>query len=130
MDTSRLTSIVACALVALLGLPPRIHAQVVGPEIWRSFAENLEPGKMLVIRLKKGPRFKATLLHVSSDAMTVQPKTRAAVPPQRVPFDAIETLELDRSKGIGIGKAVAIGAGVAAGAWLALMALAFAVWGD
>jgi len=126
----RLTSLVSCVLVALLALPPQLHAQVVGPEIWRAFAEKLEPGRTLAIRLKNGPRFKATLLHVSSDAITVQPKTRAAVPPQRVAFDAIATMEIDRSKGIGIGKAVAIGAGVAAGAWLALMALAFAVWGD
>lgn len=130
MNGTRLASLVAGGLIALLALPPHIHAQVVGPEIWRTFAGRLEPGKTLKIRLKNGPRFKATLLHVSSDAITVQPKTRAAVPPQRVPFDAVETLELDHSKGIGIGKAVAIGAGVAAGAWLALMALAFAVWGD
>jgi hypothetical protein len=126
----RMTSLVSCVLIALFALPPQLQAQVAGPDIWRTFAENLEPGKTLTIRLKNGPRFKATLLHVSSDAITVQPKTRAAVPPQRVAFDAVETMEIDHGKGIGIGKAVAIGAGVAAGAWLALMALAFAVWGD
>jgi hypothetical protein len=130
MNRTRGTSFVACGLIALLVLPPRLHAQVAGPEIWRGFAERLEPGKTLRIRLRNGQRFKATLLHVSSDAMTVQPKTRAAVPPQRVPFEGVETLEVDHGRGIGIGKAVAIGAGVAAGAWLALMALAFAVWGD
>ena len=72
----------------------------------------------------------ATLLQVIPDAIILQPKTRAAVPPQRVPFDQIETLEVDQGKGMGIGKAVAIGAGVGAGAWLALMAFAFAVLGD
>lgn len=118
-------------LVLLLVFPPALHAQTVaGPEIWRAFTEKLEPGKTLKVRLKDGQRFKATLLQVGPDAMTVQPRTRAAVPPQQVPFTAIETLELDTAKGIGIGKAVAVGAAVAAGAWFALMALAFAVWGD
>jgi hypothetical protein len=130
MNGTRITSLVACGLAVLLALPPQLHAQTVGPDIWRAFAEKLEPGKTLKIRLRHGPRFKATLLHVSPDVMTVQPKTRVAVPPQSVPFDRVESIEVDHSKGIGIGKAVAIGAGVAAGAWLALMALAFAVWGD
>ena len=130
MNRIRMTPMVACALAAVLALPPPLHAQIVGPELWRAFAERLEPGKTLKIRLTDGSRFKATLLHVSPDAMTVQPKTRAAVPPQRLPFDRIETMEVDHGKGIGVGKAIAIGAGVAAGAWLALMALAFAVWGD
>jgi hypothetical protein len=118
-------------LVALVACPPRASAQaVVGPEVWRTFTEKLDPGKTLKVRLKNGQRFKATLLQVTPDAITVQPKTRAAVPPQQVPFDAIETLDVDTSKGVSLGKAVAVGAGVAAGAWLALMAVALAVWGD
>jgi hypothetical protein len=78
-----MTSLVSCVLIGLFVLPPQLQAQVAGPDIWRTFAENLEPGKTLTIRLKNGPRFKATLLHVSSDAITVQPKTRAAVPRHR-----------------------------------------------
>jgi hypothetical protein len=126
-----IASLVAWALVALMALPPSLHAQAVAdPDIWRAFTEKLELGKTLKVRLKSGQRFKATLLQVSADAMTVQPKTRAAVPPQQVPFDEIQTLEIDHGKGIGIGKAVAVGAAVAGGTFLALMALAFAVLGD
>jgi hypothetical protein len=124
----RMISLAACGLAALLARPTQLVAQVAGPEIWQSFAEKLEPGTRLKIRLRSGTRFTGTLLLVSSDAITVQPSTRAPVPPQRVPFEEIEVLDVDREKGIGIGKAVAVGAGVAAGAWLALMALAFAVW--
>jgi hypothetical protein len=116
-------------LVMLLAAPPQLLAQS-RVDVWRGFAQKLEPGRLLKIRMIGGPRFTATLLQVSDDGMMVQPKTRAAVPPQEVRFDRIETLEVDHSKGIGIGKAVAIGAAVGAGAWLALMALAFAVWGD
>ena len=131
MNGTRVTSFIACALVALLAAPPRLHAQVVsGPDIWRDFTEKLEPGKTLKVRLKSGQRFKATLLQVSPDAMIVQPKRRSSVPPQQVPFTEIETLEVDSGKGIGLGKAVAVGAGIAAGAWLAMMAFAFAVLGD
>ena len=132
MNRTPLAPLVVCAVVAALAFPPRVSAQVVvvGPEIWRTFAETQEPGTTLKIRLKNGPRFRATLLDVSPDGITVQPKTRASVLPQRLPYEAIQTIEVDRGKGASIGKAVAIGAGVAAGAWLALMLFAFAVWGD
>jgi hypothetical protein len=128
---TRIRLLITWTLVALLVLRPALHAQpAVTPDIWRAFTQSLEPGKTLKVRLKTGQRFRATLLQVIPDAIILQPKTRAAVPPQRVPFDQIETLEVDQGKGIGIGKAVAIGAGVGAGAWLALMAFAFAVLGD
>jgi len=129
MFTICFRSVVACALIALLAVPS--HAQVVAsPDIWRSFTEKIQTGKTLKVRLKTGERFKATLLDVSTDAMTVQPRTRAAVPPQRVPFDQIETLEIDHGRGTSVAKAVAIGAAVAGGTFLALMAWAFAVLGD
>ena len=129
MSAHRALTFVAWTLVMLLAAPPQLFAQTRA-ELWRSFAERLEPGKTLKLRLADGPRVTATLLRVSDDAMIVQPRTRAAVPPQEVRFDAVETMEIEQSKGIGIGKAVAIGAAVGAGAWLALMAFAFAVWGD
>ncbi|MGH9349949.1 MAG: hypothetical protein ACRD26_22075 [Vicinamibacterales bacterium] len=128
---TRITTHLTWALVALLAVPPHLYAQVVaGPDVWRTFIERLDPGTTLKVRLKSGPRFRATLLQVSADAMIVQPKTRAAVPPQQVSIADIETLEVDTARGAGLGKAVAIGAAVAAGVWLALMGLAFAVWAD
>jgi hypothetical protein len=128
---TRIASLTAYVLVALFACPPGVAAQeIVRPDLWRSFVEQVPVGTTLKIRLSTGERFKATLLQVSSDAITVQPKTRAAVPPQPVPFTRIETLEVDQERGIGVGKAIAIGAGVAGGVWLALMAFAFAVWGD
>ncbi len=131
MNVTRIRSVIVVALVALLACNRGVNAQVVvGPEIWRAFTERLEPGKMLKIRLRNGQRFKATLLKVSADAMMILPKTRAAVPPQLVRFTEVETLEVDTGRGIGVGKAAAVGAAVAAGTFLALMALAFAVWGD
>lgn len=125
----RMISVIALLLVALLAAP-RAYAQatVAGPEIWRSFATRIEPGKTLKVRLTSGQRFKATLLQVSDGGLTVQPKTRAPVPPQIVPFADVASLEIDTGKGANVGKAIAIGAGVAAGAFFGLMALMFAAW--
>ena len=116
-------------LVLLLVVPPRLHGQAVtGPELWRTFAARLEPGKTLKVRLADGQRFKATLLQVSDEGMTVQPKTRAAVPPQFVRFADVRSLEVDSGKGASMARAVAVGAAVAAGTFFTLMLWAFAVW--
>lgn len=129
--SARWSGVLVWALVALLAAPARAQGQDVGsPDLWRTFTERVAPGTTLKVRLRSGQRFRATLLQVSRDAMTVQPKTRAAVPPQRVAFVDVATLEVDAARGLSVGKAVAVGAAAAAGAWLALMALAFAVWGD
>jgi hypothetical protein len=118
-------------LIATLACPSWVAAQAVDePAVWRGFAEKLEPGTTLKVRLASGQRFTATLLQVSSDAMTLQMKTRVPVPPQDVRFADVRSLEVDRGKGASLAKAVAIGAGVGAGAFFALMALAFAVLDD
>jgi hypothetical protein len=131
MVHSRVISGVVLALIVTLAAP-RLQAQaaVAGPDIWRSFAGRIEPGKTLEVRLTSGQRFKATLLAVSSAGLTVQPKTRLPVPPQVVAYGDIASLEIDTGKGANIGKAIAIGTAVAAGAFFGLMALTFAVWGD
>jgi hypothetical protein len=131
MKNSRIVSFVALVLVTLLGAP-RAHAQaaVPGPDIWRTFAERIEPGKTLKIRLTTGERFKATLLQVSDQGMTVQPKTRTPVPPQIVPFAQVASVEIDTGKGANVGKAIAIGASVAAATFFAFMMTAIAVWSD
>ena|SRR2546426_12595878 len=126
-----LTRAVVVVLIALLGaadLPAQ--APAASADIWRAFAEKLHVGSTVKVRLKDGTRVKATLLQVSPESMTIQPKTRIPVEPQAVPFSTIESLDVDRSNGIGVGKAVAIGVASAAGAFVGLMLIAFAVVGD
>ena len=128
---SRLVTPIVVLLVTLLALPMPLHAQqAIGSEIWHSFTSKLQPGTVLKVRLRNGQRFKATLLAAEERSMTIQPKTRAAVPPQQVPFSSVETLEVDTGKGFGAAKAVALGAAVGAGAFFGLLMLAFAAWGD
>ena len=122
----------ALALVVLLAAPRVGAAQTIvsAPDVWRDFAQRIDPGTTLKLRLTSGQRFKATLLQVSDVALILQPKTRIPVPPQQVAFADIESMEIDTTKGVGVGKAIAVGVASAAGAFLGLMVLAFAVWGD
>jgi len=123
--------IIAVLLVSLLAGPMSSFAQGVNePEIWRGFAEKLTPGTTLKVRLATGERFKATLLQVSAESMTVQAKTRVPVAPQLVRFADVRSLEVDEARNTSLVKAVAVGAATAAGAFFALLAIAFAASGD
>jgi hypothetical protein len=122
------------ALIVMLvvtGAVPRAQEPALGASIWREFAATLQPGAAITLRLTTGQRVNASLLQVSSEAITIQPRTRVPVPPQRVAYADIESLELRRTNGgIGIGKAVAIGAAVGAGAFLGLLMIALATLSD
>jgi hypothetical protein len=91
-------------------------------EIWRSFAERVEVGTELNVRLKDGQRLRATLVGVRDDAMLLQPRTRVPVPIQAVPYEDVIRLERT-SKGIGAGKAIAIGVATGVGAFFATLAI-------
>jgi hypothetical protein len=130
MGNSPAASIVVLALIGLLAASP-VQAQVAaGPDIWRAFAEKIEPGRTLKVRLRSGQRFKATLLQVSEQGLTLHPKTRVPVPPQVVTFAEVASLEIDSGKGAGIGRAIAVGAAVAAGTFFGLMVLTLSVLSD
>ena len=98
-------------------------------EMWRSFAERVDVGTELNVRLNNGRRFRATLVGVRDNAMMVQPKTRIPVPIQAVPYEDVIQIERTRS-GIGAGKAVAIGVAAGVGAFFAIVALFMGVAGD
>lgn len=98
-------------------------------EIWRNFAEQVEVGTELNVRLNDGHHFKATLVGVRENAMLMQPKTRVPVQIQAVPYD--DVVRLERTKpGIGAGKAIAIGAATGVGAFFGILALMLGVVSD
>ena len=99
------------------------------PEIWKGFAEQVEVGTELTVRLNDGRRFRATLVGTRDTAMLVQPKTRIPVPVQAVPYEDVTRIERAR-RGIGPGKAVAIGAATGVGAFFGILALMLSVVGD
>lgn len=98
-------------------------------DIWRSFAEQVDVGTELNVRLNDGRRFRAMLVGVRDNAMLVQPKTRIPVPVQAVPYEDVIQIERTRS-GIGAGKAVAIGVAAGVGAFFGIVALFMGVAGD
>jgi hypothetical protein len=107
----------------------QIAAAQASPDVWRSFAERVEVGSELNVRLNDGQRFRAALVGVRPDAVLLQPKTRIPVPIQAVSYDDILRLERAR-QGMGAGKAIAIGVATGVGAFFATLAVLVAAVGD
>src|SRR5215212_10219566 len=109
---------IAALIAVALMLPAPAAAQATG-DVWRTFAQKLDTGSEVTVRLQNGQRFRATLIEARSDALVLQPRTRRPVPVQPVAYEAITSLERNENRGGGIGKAIAIGAAVGAGTFLA-----------
>jgi hypothetical protein len=104
-------------------------AAQTSPEIWRSFAEQVEIGTELNVHLNDGRHFRATLVGTRDSAMLVQPRTRIPVSIQTVSYDEVTRIERTRS-GIGAGKAIAIGAATGVGAFFGILAIMLSVVSD
>jgi hypothetical protein len=120
-------------LVTAVVLVVLVTVQAVGAQtsadIWRSFAERVDVGSDVHVRLNDGRHFRATLVAVRSDAMLVQPKTRVPVPIQAVPYEQI--VRVERTKpGVGAAKAVAIGVATGVGTFFGILALLYGAVGD
>ena len=119
--TSR--NFVAALIAITLMLAAPAQGQQLTSDVWRAFAQKLDAGSEVTVRLQNGQRFRATLIEARSDALVLQPRTRRPVPVQPVAYEAITSLERYENRGGGIGKAIAIGAAVGAGAFLAILAI-------
>jgi hypothetical protein len=117
----------AVPLVVLLSLHS-VAAQTPS-EVWRDFAQRVDVGTELTVRLNDGRRLRAMLVGTRDDAVLLQPKTRIPVPVQAVPYDAIVRME-PRKANHSAGKAVAIGIATGVGVFFGIMAIVFAAVGD
>ena len=95
-------------------------------EIWRAFAQKVDVGTRLKVRLDDGQRVVATLIEADADGVLVQPRTRLPVPVQRIAYDRIASLERADARGMGAGKAVAIGVASGVGAFLGTLLILIA----
>jgi hypothetical protein len=95
-------------------------------EIWRAFAQKVDVGTRLKVRLDDGQRVVATLIEADADGVLVQPRTRLPVPVQRIAYDRIASLERDDARAMGAGKAVAIGVASGVGAFLGTLLILIA----
>src|SRR5688500_14863444 len=125
MSASGVRRILAVAVIVVMFVPSGAAAQAPD-DLWRNFAEKVDVGTELNVRLHDGERFRATLVAAREEALLLQPKTRVPVPVQAVPYDAIASLERRQHGGIGAAKAAAIGVATGAGAFLAIFAILLA----
>jgi hypothetical protein len=119
----------AVLLIVALAFPGGAAAQVPA-DVWRSFAEKVDVGTEIRVRLTDGTRFRAVLVGTQPDGLLLQPKTRVPVPVQAIPYQTIASLERRGEPGVGAGKAAAIGVATGVGAFFAVMAIVFALVSD
>jgi hypothetical protein len=123
----RTSQFIITALLVVLVAVQSVAAQTTA-DVWRSFAERVDVGTELNVRLNDGRRMRATLVGVRADAVLLQPKTRIPVSIQAVPYDTIVGME--RKAGHSAGKAVAIGVATGVGAFFGIMLLIVAAVAD
>jgi len=124
----RTSHFIITALLIVLMAVKSVAAQTTA-DVWRSFAERVDVGTELNVRLDDGRRMRATLVGVRADAVLLQPKTRIPVSIQAVPYDAIVRME-PRKAGHSAAKAVAIGVATGVGAFFGIMLLIVAAVAD
>jgi hypothetical protein len=120
-------SVIVLFVVGMLCVQPAAAQVAETADLWRAFAEKVEVGSAVKVRLHNGQQFTATLVQARPDALLLQPKTRVAVPVQPVAYDSILSIERVRTGGIGPGKAAAIGVATGVGAFLATLLIFVAI---
>ena len=123
----RTSHFIITALLVVLMAVQSVAAQTTA-DVWRSFAERVDVGTELNVRLNDGRHMRATLVGVRADAVLLQPKTRIPVSIQAVPYDTIVGME--RKAGHSAGRAVAIGVATGVGAFFGIMLLIVAAVAD
>lgn len=123
------TTIRVITALALIAMTAAGSSAQTPADTWRQFAERVEVGTELNVRLTNGQRVRATLIGVRDDAVLLQPRTRVPVAVQAVSYSDILRMER-RGKGIGAGKAAAIGVAAGVGAFFGTMAILVAALGE
>jgi hypothetical protein len=122
----RIKPIVVHLLVLLMAAPSPVAKQrLESPDVWRAFAEKLEAGALVTVRLQNGAKVKGHLIQVAGDMLRVKPKTRIPVPIRDLPFADIESIQRQR-EGLSPGVKVLIGVGIGAAAILGGLLIFFA----
>jgi hypothetical protein len=114
----RTKSMLIYLLVLLMTAPSAMAKQrLEPPDVWRAFAEKLEAGAFVSVRLQSGAKVKGHLIQVAGDTLRVKPKTRIPVPIRDLPFADIESIQRQK-EGLSPGVKVLMGIGIGAGAIL------------
>jgi hypothetical protein len=114
-------AVITMFVVVMVSTQPALAQVSDTAALWRAFAEKVEVGSSLKVRLRDGRTFTATLVQAQPGALLLQPKTRVPVPVQPVTYESIAAIERVRNGGMGAGKAAAIGIATGVGAFLATL---------
>jgi len=113
----KIQSIVTYTLIVLLLAPMAMAApRQEPPEVWQAFAQKLEAGAFVEVRLKDGKKVKGQFIPSSASSFRLKPKTRIPVPIRNIQFSDIASIE---RKGEGFwspGMKVLTGTGIGIGA--------------
>ena len=112
-------------LIVTIAAPSFAQTHAQG-DLWRAFAQKVDVGTRVKLRLDDGQRVVATLIEANADGLFVQPRTRVPVPVQRIAYERIVSFERDEGRGIGVAKAVAIGVASGVGAFLGTLLILIA----
>ena len=87
------------------------------PEVWQAYAEKLEAGAFVQVRLKDGEKVKGSFIPSSTGAFRLLPKTRIAVSIREFQFSDIASIERKKegfwSPGMKVLTGAALGIGTA-----------------
>ena len=119
--------LIAIAMVISLAISPAAAQDTADADVWRTFAEQLDVGVRIRVRLVDGERVTATFVQAAPDQLLLQPITRQPVPVQRVPYDQIVSIERDEQRGVSAAKAAAIGVASGVGAFFGVMLIFLAL---
>lgn len=97
------------------------------PEVWRGFAERLEPGAFVRVRLIDHGQVKGQFVMTDGEILRIKPKTRIPVPIRDIEFANIESIER-QNDGWSPGAKVLTGIGVGLGVLLVVAAVFAATW--
>ena len=116
-------SIVIYVLIVVLTAPSLMarhkQQQQEPPEVWQAFAQKLESGAFVKVRLKDGKQVKGFFIPSSGDTFRLRPKTRVPVPIRDFKFVDIESIDRQR-EGWSPGAKVVTGAAIGVGTVLVL----------
>lgn len=127
----RIVSVMAVVAVMIpaqsfAGMRLAVRGQDV--ETIERYLRQLPVGSEVDVRLADRTKFRGFLITAEDGALVVMPKTRVPVPQRRLPFDAVEFVELRSGRGgVSPGAAVGIGAAVGAAAFFGLVLVGLAI---
>ena len=124
----KIQPLIVYLLMILLAAPSAMGKQRrEPPEVWRAFAERLEAGAFVRVRLIDHRQVKGQFIMMNGDILRIKPKTRVPVPIRDIQLADIESIDRQR-EGWSPGAKVLTAVGVGAGGLLVIVAAILATW--